>query len=834
MSHVLRSRLGRIGLVAALLAGVLAVSFGSGYQASQAALDDGSAALTKGDTVVQVNGESGQVDAKLITPVAAQRQATRVVQLPDGQLYVENIATGERWKVDTTTMRPEPVPGRSKGAEGGLVGGGSEMYSVDRASGTVGWVHPRTRAVTPVATLGRMQGVEVDSAGTAWVLTDGQLHEIARTQQRATVDIGPAGEPALLTLVGDRPTVLRLTAGEALRYDGGDVQRARVPQLAGRAADALRIATPGPGDVLWVAPVTDGPLVGVDLPSGDVRTVELSPVQKKFRNGRPVPRGQQVVVPRLGAAHSVDLVDTASGKSRLVPVPGTSQQFDVVVRGSRVFVNDQYDSRGIVLDRNGVDRTFDKGTGDGVDGDRRSKPEPARPTRSGPAESGPAESGPAAPGPAGPDPIDRGRTGPGRPSGTPPTTPAPTPPPPTPPPPTPPVQVPPVVGLDWPEACAALRAVRLECAQVPVGNDGAGPTGQVVRTSPAPDATVPVGQVVTVSYRGDIQLTVLTGLPAAAACAAVEAAGLVCERVELPAVADPAAVDKVSAQDPPAGSPAETGDRVRVSYPTQVLVPDVRTLAVADACARLAASALACTQTDAGTRPAAEPPNVVLDQDPALGAAAVPGTAVSVRFYSSVVVPPVTGLDPTAAAAAIAAQGLVPVPVPDLVTDQPNLVQRQSPAPGTPAAPGTQVQYVYEDAALAPVRLVKLSGQPRYALEPQANYNDQRALGQAFGMPAGGTTAVYRYGCGGPRCGGANSFYYTMSNRPNDGYDRTNGGVAFYAYATQADPRLVPIEAMLGTDGWVWAVRGTPEYQIYLDRGYSQAAGFTLGWVWPP
>ncbi|HSV67588.1 MAG TPA: PASTA domain-containing protein [Mycobacteriales bacterium] len=812
MSHALRTRLGRIGLVAALLAGVLAVSFGTGYRASRAALDDGSAALTKGHTVVRVNGESGRVEAKLTAAVAESRQPTRVVELPDGQLYVENVATGERWKVDTTTMTPQALPAAgSKDAAGSLVGGGSEMYSVDRATGQIGWVHPRTRAVTPVATLGRVQGMEVDSSGTAWVLVGGTLQEIVKARKGTAVEVGKAGEPALLTLVGDRPTVLRLAAGEAVRYGrtAGDVQRAWVPELAGQPADTVRIAAPGPGDILWVARAGDRRLLRVDLPTAQVRSVEFTAGGKgDVRNGPPVVSGDRVLVPDY-TARIVHVLDAASGQERrqVGPVPGSSREFDVITRGSKVFINDQYASRGVVVDRDGTDRTIDKGTGDGLDGDRRSAPRgPARPATD--------------PGPAGPaDP------GPGRPGGTAPTSRPPAP---------PPVAVPDVVGQDRQAACAILRAAKLDCVQVPVGNDGAGPTGQVLRTAPTADTQAPAGQIVTVSYRGDIQLPDVTGLPSATACSAVEAAGLVCERVELPAVADPAAVDKVSAQDPAAGSPAQTGDRVRVSYPTQVLVPDVSGLLVADACARLAAFGLACTQVDAGTRPAAEPPNVVLDQAPPAAAAATPGTAVSVRFYSSVVVPTVTGLDPAAARAAITAQGLTPVPVPDLVTNQPNVVLDQAPPKGSPAAPGTQVQYVYEDVGPAQVRLAKKGGEFRYALQPEAGYVDQRLLGWGFPAQAGGTTAVYRYVCDGARCGGAGTFYYSMTNVPSYDPGWTNNGVAFYAYPTQVDPRLLPIKAMFDGAAWVWAAEGTPDYQTYLGRGYTRPEGFTLGWVWPP
>lgn len=205
---------------------------------------------------------------------------------------------------------------------------------------------------------------------------------------------------------------------------------------------------------------------------------------------------------------------------------------------------------------------------------------------------------------------------------------------------------------------------------------------------------------------------------------------------------------------------------------------------------------------------------------------------ISIRFYSSVVVPTVTGLDPARAAAAIGAQGLVPVPVADLVTNQPNVVQQQSPAPGTPAGPGTLVQFVYEDQAPGPVALYKQSGQPRYALQPQAGYNLLRGLGQGFGAPAGGTTAVYRYVCDGARCGGAGTSYYSMTNQPTAGAGWTNGGIAYYAYA-QAQPGTVPIRAMFNGEAWVWAVQDGPGYAEYVTRGYTRPEGFVLGWVWP-
>ena len=66
----LRSKLTRVALAGALVASVLVVSFGTGYRASQAVLDDGSAWLVKGRTVAHVNAETGRTDAEVARDLA--------------------------------------------------------------------------------------------------------------------------------------------------------------------------------------------------------------------------------------------------------------------------------------------------------------------------------------------------------------------------------------------------------------------------------------------------------------------------------------------------------------------------------------------------------------------------------------------------------------------------------------------------------------------------------------------------------------------------------------------------------------------------------------------
>ncbi|WP_396229884.1 PASTA domain-containing protein, partial [Frankia sp. CpI1-P] len=107
------------------------------------------------------------------------------------------------------------------------------------------------------------------------------------------------------------------------------------------------------------------------------------------------------------------------------------------------------------------------------------------------------------------------------------------------------------------------------------------------------------------------------------------------------------------------------------------------------------------------------------------------------QYYGTaqITVPDLTGMSPAAAQAALTSKGLVPAPSPDEVTNQPNVVHSQSPAAATAVASGTQVQYVYEDAAPVPLYLHKRAGDPFYLLSTEASvagYSNQRSLGNVF------------------------------------------------------------------------------------------------------
>jgi len=100
-----RARFTRLVVVLAVLAGVLVVAFGTGYRASQAVVDDGSAYLVKGRSITHVNAETGRSDADVARELAKGDERLQVVQTPSGQVYVVS-ADGATTKIDLGEMAP--------------------------------------------------------------------------------------------------------------------------------------------------------------------------------------------------------------------------------------------------------------------------------------------------------------------------------------------------------------------------------------------------------------------------------------------------------------------------------------------------------------------------------------------------------------------------------------------------------------------------------------------------------------------------------------------------------------------------------------------------------
>jgi outer membrane protein assembly factor BamB len=627
MGKRLREHLGRTTVALPLAVAVLLVSFGTGYRSSKVVQHDGSAWLAKGRTAAHVNGETGRSDAEVARDLATGRQRLEVVQTPSGEVYAVNHDTGTVTRIDTATMRPAATrkhPASSGEVE--VVAGGRSTYVVDRRQGKVHQVDPKTLAPMRTVDLpGGIAGAVVDGTGTCWALEGrrGRVRRIVDGHAASEVDVG-ADQGARLTLVGDRPVVVKPASGEIVALDG---DRAATPvRLPAPPGERIQVSLPASsGSTAWVALGERGELVGVDLDSGRSRSVGLvgrqdqGGVRPAF--GPPVAAGGRVYVPDY--TNRVVRVVEAGNMRRLpnVPVPGRGE-FELFHRNGKVWINDPYRQEGTVIGSDGRPSPFDKGPGHGVEGDRPPAPAVTQPPD-------PKTAGDAAPRiPPGPEPTAPERapapsgqpgSGPAEPTGGPPAT-------------APGEQlleVPDVVGMDEQEACARLQQARLTCRpEVSPPQAGATP-GKVLATEPPAGARVRPGRLVTVRHLGKASVPDVVGRPAVEACQLVAGAGLTCSQSDRGAAPPGQQTGVAVAQQPAAGTTVVGGTAVVVELYGATQVPNVTGQPVDQACATLQQSNLGCQQVQ--TR-AAQAANVVHTQQPAAGTAAGPGSAVQVHF----------------------------------------------------------------------------------------------------------------------------------------------------------------------------------------------------------
>lgn len=888
----------RLTLAVLLLVGVAAVSTGTGYRASQAVLGDASTYLPSGHTVAHVNGLTGEADAQVQGSLAAGRERLQTVEV-GGQLYVVNQDTGVLSQVDTAAMTASPVAGAAPdGSQRALSAGGGSAYLTgtapaengpagsDQDSATDGDAsrngaaqdHPDPRGSgsggparssvsqlgggrglgAPVHLEGRIVGQAADSAGTLWVLLeDGRLAQIRGSELLRTVDVG-SDDRLGLTLVHDRPVVVRADAGEVVlvRSDGG----VRTTPIRLPAGAEIQISAPSEtAGALWLVVVPQRQVIRVDVEQGTVGTPIALGSDGQPRYGRPLEAYGRLYVP--DSTHKKVLwLDAASpvAPSEITVPAGDSGDIDLKIDGGRLWINNQYASWATTVAPDGTRSSVDKGDGYGPAGTAgagipgtppaqapSTPPAPVGRGSSSPPPTAPAPSArstPPAPQPApvggapraSGDPVvgqppagGPATTGPA--GGTPRATPA-----------VPTVTVPDVRGRQQTAACAALRAVRLECRPVASGQLDGGAVGTVISTDPAPGSQVQERYIVEVRYRDRAQVPDLTGKEVTAACKDVTDLGLTCAPAAEGLASGATGLNLVTRQDPAAGSPIDRGGQVRLAYPDKIAIPSVVGTDAAGACGQLAAAGFtACTATDLGLAPAGSTPGVVIDQQPVAGSAAVSADPITVRYYGGapVAVPNVVGMDPATAAATISAAGLTPVPSADYPTNQPNSVRAQDPVPGTAVAPQASVTYSYEDAAPVPLYLHKRNGEPYYLLSTnasEAGYTFNRQLGSVFAAasPGGGTTPVYRSRCD-TACGKGTTYYFSMNPTTQQGY--VNEGIAFYTYAAASRPAgTLQVDAMFdpGDVSWVWAVNPSGAYSEYAARGYT-SYNFVLGYIWP-
>jgi beta-lactam-binding protein with PASTA domain len=818
-----RSTRSRAALSALMLLGVLAVSAGTGYRASQTLLDSASTYLPNGHGVARVNGATGKADAQIQPSLAAEREQLETAHTDHGW-YVRNRRTNKISKIDPARMAAEPLA-----PTGEFAANGKYAYVVANAGpggGSVSRLDPHGGASAVVRINGKIVGKAVDSKGTAWILlADGRLQTVHGGEHDTAAELG-GDQRLLLTLVHDRPVVVRGDARQVVVVEPGGKQRQiQVDLPNGKILESAPLSEPG---ALWLVVEPARRMLRIEVESGNIsQPIALDGDAAPSQYGRPVEFRGRVYVPDY-STRQVLVFDATTGRPQRPLRPSGTGAYTVTRDGNRVWINDQYASTAIAVGPDGNRTDIDKGDSPGLarPAEDPSMREPTQPPTTPPSASPP----PAIPGNRPPTSPAPGAAG--APPSAPPPARIPT------------ATVPDVIGRDYQAACAELRAARLECDPVAAGQTGGGTTGSVIGTDPPAGSKRQERYVVVVRYRDRIEVPDLTGLTVAQACTEVRKLGLECLGEPQGLAADSTALNVVTGQQPAPLQRADTRDQVTVHSPDKIEVPSLQGTPIATACAQLASIGMAtCRQNDLGLAPAGQTAGVVIRQTPAAGAGVAPADPVTLDYYGGtpVTVPSLVGMSPEQAQTTLAGLGLAPAPSPDEVTNQPNVVHSQEPVAGSPVAPGTQVRYVYEDAVPTPLYLLKRSGEQYYMLSTEqavSGFSFFRNLGNVFpasSPPPGGATPVYRYRCDNA-CGPGTTYYYSMTNNAGFAPAWVNDGLAFYAYAGANRPAgAQEVWSLYDPQerSWVWAVKPSAAYDIYIGRGFTSNFNFSLGWVWP-
>jgi beta-lactam-binding protein with PASTA domain/serine/threonine protein kinase len=193
------------------------------------------------------------------------------------------------------------------------------------------------------------------------------------------------------------------------------------------------------------------------------------------------------------------------------------------------------------------------------------------------------------------------------------------------------VEVPGLVGLMYEEAVDALNDVGLEPRRVDVFSER--PSGQVTNQNPKEGQRVDEGTEVEVRVsRGVRQVTVpdVLGQPESSARDELESAGFQVSVTEAPSDTTPE--DLVSSQSPSPGAEVDEGSTVQITIstgPELVTVPDVIGEARTNARTLIREAGLGRSVVFEDVSDPAQD-DVVLDQDPAGGSEANPGTTVTI------------------------------------------------------------------------------------------------------------------------------------------------------------------------------------------------------------
>lgn len=825
----LRRRGGSAVLAATLLAGVLVASVGAGYRATKADLDDAKANAAKGDHVVQMNVESQGIEAEA-EALAPGKDDLEVVTLRDGRVVTVNHKTNEVTVLQDPGLQnpkrtaPQSSPGASSPEENlvKVVAGKDAGYVVDPIADTVRMIAKDGTLASSVHVTDATNTAVADSSAGVRVLTSkGEVVHVVGGAIRAVS--GNAVED--LTIADGRPIAIT-SDGKAIDITS-DIERTVVDEPVPHGKRTVVGSPMGAGRYLLVLDRNAATLTVVDPRTRSLVQKFTGLPPSSHLLGAPVVLDDRIYVPDFDkTAHELLVFDLSEGKLvDKIKVPGESSTFSLEVRGHRVWANDQFDRRALVIDRDGGQVTIDTGEGDG----QTNTSHPDTPPESGdkPDPETPTQEPPATP-----------RKDPGK----------------EPAPPAPTVAVPVIEpGTAKQDACNRITAANLRCEFVEIG--AGGKIGTVRSTDPPGGYQVPEQAVVRIHVYGALTVPNVVDLFIDRACEIVEGGTgsgetgpvMRCVREVAP---EPATsfnrLNTVKEQEPPAGQEVKAGTDVTVRYWDQVTMPDLSNTNGADQCNQIIAAAntqVSCTVAEGSEEsPNPNQAGFVESQNPVAGSPVKAGTTIQLTTYrvqTPKVPGPFSGTSTAEACQAVESAGYTCVQQDDELARHANTVTRQEPAPGTPQAGGTVILHYSSEEPVPVYRWVAKNGDPVYVMRvgdeiPNENYQrEPNPVGYAYngGSLRAGTVPINGFFCATSKatCGGYDpNHYISRDTPPKEGF-QAGGTLARFVNITtgQCPQGMIPIRRYFRHPG---------TWDYYFGSSSPWTADYTeeLGCIWSP
>ena len=264
--------------------------------------------------------------------------------------------------------------------------------------------------------------------------------------------------------------------------------------------------------------------------------------------------------------------------------------------------------------------------------------------------------------------------------------------------------VPELLGLTPAEAQSLLRREGLDIGQIQRESADA-PVGTIIAQSPRAGSASTRGSRINITVASEVRIPDLRTLSREAAIEKLEESSLTLGRVTEESSSQPNGT--IIKQWPLPGVPAAANDQVDITVAKGQTVPDLRTLTLNDARARLREAGLSPGRVE--SRVSDQRRGTIIEQQPAANAAVSPGTVVNVILAATPIVPDVGGRTIDDARRLITEQLLEVGSVTTKVSSSPQgTVIEQQPRASAEASPGSTVDLVIAEGLEVPT-LVGLS-----------------------------------------------------------------------------------------------------------------------------